>query len=50
MRRIEDGSSRQVTFLKRRNRLLKKAFQLSVLNDAEVTLMVFSPLASYMNL
>ncbi|KAL2924538.1 Agamous-like MADS-box protein AGL14 [Bienertia sinuspersici] len=50
MRRIKNDSSRQVTFLKRRNGLLKKAFQLSVLDDAEVTLMVFSPLASYINL
>ncbi|KAL2928396.1 MADS-box protein SOC1 [Bienertia sinuspersici] len=50
MRRIKNDSSRQVTFLKRRNGLLKKAFQLSVLDDVEVTLMVFSPLGSYINL
>lgn len=43
MKRIEKDSSRQVTFSKRRNGLLKKAFELSVLCDAEVALMVFSP-------
>lgn len=43
MRRIENDSSRQVTFSKRRNGLLKKAFELSVLCDAEVALIIFSP-------
>ncbi|KAI8025351.1 MADS-box protein SOC1 [Camellia lanceoleosa] len=43
MRRIENATSRQVTFSKRRNGLLKKAFELSVLCDAEVALIVFSP-------
>jgi hypothetical protein len=43
MRRIENTTSRQVTFSKRRNGLLKKAFELSVLCDAEVALVVFSP-------
>jgi len=43
MRRIENSTSRQVTFSKRRNGLLKKAFELSVLCDAEVGLIVFSP-------
>lgn len=43
MRRIENAASRQVTFSKRRNGLLKKAFELSVLCDAEVALIVFSP-------
>ncbi|WJX88913.1 hypothetical protein P8452_70953 [Trifolium repens] len=42
MKRIENESSRQVTFSKRRNGLLKKAFELSVLCDAEVALIVFS--------
>ncbi|XP_072968399.1 MADS-box transcription factor 50-like isoform X1 [Typha angustifolia] len=42
MRRIENATSRQVTFSKRRNGLLKKAFELSVLCDAEVALIVFS--------
>lgn len=43
MKRIENTTSRQVTFSKRRSGLLKKAFELSVLCDAEVALMVFSP-------
>ncbi|KAB2052285.1 hypothetical protein ERO13_A12G102700v2 [Gossypium hirsutum] len=43
MRRIENNTSRQVTFSKRRNGLLKKAFELSVLCDAEVALIIFSP-------
>uniref|UniRef100_A0A2P2M8Z7 MADS-box protein SOC1 isoform X1 n=1 Tax=Rhizophora mucronata TaxID=61149 RepID=A0A2P2M8Z7_RHIMU len=43
MRRIENATSRQVTFSKRRNGLLKKAFELSVLCDAEVALIVISP-------
>ncbi|XP_042421367.1 MADS-box transcription factor 50-like [Zingiber officinale] len=42
MRRIENAASRQVTFSKRRNGLLKKAHELSVLCDAEVALIVFS--------
>ncbi|KAL5565436.1 hypothetical protein UlMin_028600 [Ulmus minor] len=43
MRRIENPTSLQVTFSKRRNGLLKKAFELSVLCDAEVALIIFSP-------
>jgi len=43
MKRIENATSRQVTFSKRRNGLLKKAFELSVLCDAEVAVIVFSP-------
>ncbi|XP_039042540.1 MADS-box protein SOC1-like isoform X2 [Hibiscus syriacus] len=42
MRRIENATSRQVTFSKRRKGLLKKAFELSVLCDAEVALIIFS--------
>ncbi|XP_022873231.1 MADS-box protein SOC1-like isoform X2 [Olea europaea var. sylvestris] len=42
MRRIENATSRQVTFFKRRNGLLKKAFELSVLCDAEVAVLIFS--------
>ncbi|KAI3458217.1 hypothetical protein Pfo_014880 [Paulownia fortunei] len=38
MKRIENASSRQVTFSKRRNGLLKKAYELSVLCDAEAQL------------
>lgn len=43
VKRIENATSRQVTFSKRRNGLLKKAFELSVLCDAEVALIIFSP-------
>ncbi|KAL5565411.1 hypothetical protein UlMin_028575 [Ulmus minor] len=43
MRRIENPKSRQVTFSKRRSGLLKKAFELYVLCDAEVALIIFSP-------
>ncbi|XP_058210785.1 MADS-box protein SOC1-like isoform X2 [Rhododendron vialii] len=43
MRRIENPTSRQITFSKRRNGIMKKAFELSVLCDAEVALIVFSP-------
>ncbi|KAL1547553.1 agamous-like MADS-box protein AGL19 isoform X3 [Salvia divinorum] len=42
LKRIENVTNRQVTFSKRRSGLLKKAFELSVLCDAEVALMVFS--------
>ncbi|XP_057774445.1 MADS-box protein AGL42-like isoform X2 [Salvia miltiorrhiza] len=42
MKRIENPTSRQVTFSKRRNGLLKKAYELSVLCDAEVSLIIFS--------
>uniref|UniRef100_A0A7N0TFP7 Uncharacterized protein n=1 Tax=Kalanchoe fedtschenkoi TaxID=63787 RepID=A0A7N0TFP7_KALFE len=42
IKRIENVTSRQVTFCKRRNGLMKKAYELSVLCDAEVALMVFS--------
>ncbi|KAH7850128.1 hypothetical protein Vadar_028319 [Vaccinium darrowii] len=43
MKRIENPTNRQITFCKRRNGILKKAFELSVLCDAEVALIVFSP-------
>ncbi|KAG8054147.1 hypothetical protein GUJ93_ZPchr0001g31077 [Zizania palustris] len=43
MRRIEDKASRQVRFSKRRAGLFKKAFELALLCDAEVALLVFSP-------
>ncbi|KAI3757554.1 hypothetical protein L6452_05094 [Arctium lappa] len=42
VKRIENATSRQVTFTKRRNGLLKKAYELSVLCDAEVALIIFS--------
>lgn len=42
IKRIENTTNRQVTFCKRRSGLLKKAYELSVLCDAEVALIVFS--------
>ncbi|XP_048441158.1 MADS-box protein CMB1-like isoform X2 [Pyrus x bretschneideri] len=42
LKRIENKINRQVTFAKRRKGLLKKAYELSVLCDAEVALIVFS--------
>ncbi|KAL1337962.1 hypothetical protein HN51_032636 [Arachis hypogaea] len=42
LKRIENKVNRQVTFSKRRNGLLKKAYELSVLCDAEVALIIFS--------
>ncbi|PWA92861.1 K-box region and MADS-box transcription factor family protein [Artemisia annua] len=42
MKRIEDKSSRQVTFSKRRTGLMKKARQLSVLCDVDIAVLVFS--------
>ncbi|CAI0381275.1 unnamed protein product [Linum tenue] len=43
MKRIENKSSRQVTFSKRRSGLIKKAREISVLCDLQVALLVFSP-------
>ncbi|GMI74638.1 ARABIDOPSIS NITRATE REGULATED 1, AGAMOUS-like 44 [Hibiscus trionum] len=42
IQRIDNSTSRQVTFSKRRSGLLKKARELSILCDAEVGLIVFS--------
>nr|APB03418.1 MADS-box transcription factor 6 [Ginkgo biloba] len=42
LKRIENKINRQVTFSKRRNGLLKKACELSILCDAEVALIIFS--------
>ncbi|KAI4368505.1 hypothetical protein MLD38_017056 [Melastoma candidum] len=42
MKRIENNSSRQVTFSKRRGGLIKKARELSILCDVQVALLVFS--------
>ncbi|KAK2633186.1 hypothetical protein EUGRSUZ_L00383 [Eucalyptus grandis] len=43
MKRIENNTSRQVTFSKRRNGLLKKAFELSILYNTEVALIIVFP-------
>ncbi|GMP70066.1 hypothetical protein CsSME_00029088 [Camellia sinensis var. sinensis] len=42
LKRIENVTNRQVTFSKRKNGLLKKAYELSVLCDAEVAVIIFS--------
>nr|AIC75374.1 MADS-box transcription factor GLOBOSA-like protein [Camellia sinensis] len=41
IKRIEDTSNRQVTYSKRRNGILKKAKEITVLCDAKVSLVVF---------
>ncbi|KAJ3700521.1 hypothetical protein LUZ61_004226 [Rhynchospora tenuis] len=41
--RIDNTTSRQVTFSKRRSGLIKKAYELAVLCDVEVALIMFSP-------
>ncbi|XP_074581552.1 protein VERNALIZATION 1-like [Curcuma longa] len=43
LKRIENKVNRQVTFSKRRSGLLKKAHEISVLCDAQVGLLIFSP-------
>uniref|UniRef100_A0A7N0URQ7 MADS-box domain-containing protein n=1 Tax=Kalanchoe fedtschenkoi TaxID=63787 RepID=A0A7N0URQ7_KALFE len=42
LKRIEDKSSRQVTFSKRKSGLMKKANELSVLCDVDVAVFIFS--------
>ncbi len=42
IKKIENPTSRQVTFSKRRGGLLKKAHELAVLCDAQVALIIFS--------
>ncbi|PIN19712.1 hypothetical protein CDL12_07596 [Handroanthus impetiginosus] len=42
IRRIDNSTSRQVTFSKRRNGLMKKAKELAILCDAEVGVIIFS--------
>ncbi|CAI9093177.1 OLC1v1028614C1 [Oldenlandia corymbosa var. corymbosa] len=42
IKKIEDKNSRQVTFSKRRNGLMKKARELSVLCDVDVAVLIFS--------
>ncbi|XP_078151286.1 agamous-like MADS-box protein AGL104 [Carex rostrata] len=43
IKRIADKTTRQVTFSKRRSGLIKKAYELSVLCDIDVALIMFSP-------
>lgn len=42
IKRIENNTNRQVTFSKRRNGLIKKAYELSVLCDIDIALIMFS--------
>ncbi|KAH9310287.1 hypothetical protein KI387_044692, partial [Taxus chinensis] len=42
VKKIENRTNRQVTFCKRKNGLLKKATELSVLCDAEVALIIYA--------
>ncbi|GJW53902.1 transcription factor, MADS-box [Tanacetum coccineum] len=43
LKRIEDKTSRQVSFSKRRSGLMKKAYELAELCDVDLALLVFSP-------
>uniref|UniRef100_A0A7N0T8X8 MADS-box domain-containing protein n=1 Tax=Kalanchoe fedtschenkoi TaxID=63787 RepID=A0A7N0T8X8_KALFE len=43
IKRIENITNRQVTFSKRRNGLIKKAYELSILCDVDIALIMFSP-------
>ncbi|XP_010269077.1 PREDICTED: floral homeotic protein PMADS 2 [Nelumbo nucifera] len=42
IKRIENSTNRQVTYSKRRNGIMKKAKEITVLCDAEVSLVIFS--------
>ncbi|KAG6776029.1 hypothetical protein NC652_014129 [Populus alba x Populus x berolinensis] len=43
IKRIESNTDRQVTFSKRRNGIIKKAYELSALRDIDIALAMFSP-------
>ncbi|XP_028553680.1 agamous-like MADS-box protein AGL66 [Dendrobium catenatum] len=43
IKKIENNTNRQVTFSKRRNGLIKKAYEFSVLCDIDIALIMFSP-------
>lgn len=42
IRRIENQTSRQVTYTKRRSGILKKAHEITILCDAKVSVIIFS--------
>ncbi|KAL2629957.1 hypothetical protein R1flu_014643 [Riccia fluitans] len=43
IKKIENPTNRQVTYSKRRNGLIKKAYELSVLCDIDIAVIMFSP-------
>ena len=43
LKKIENQTYKNITFAKRKNGLIKKAYELSTLCDVEVALIVFSP-------
>ncbi|XP_059068977.1 MADS-box protein FLOWERING LOCUS C-like [Cryptomeria japonica] len=43
IKRLENSNNRQVTFSKRRNGIIKKAKELSILCDVDIALIMFSP-------
>lgn len=43
IKRLESSSNRQVTYSKRRNGIVKKAKELSILCDIDIVLLMFSP-------
>ncbi|RWV94439.1 hypothetical protein GW17_00043024 [Ensete ventricosum] len=42
IKRIENSTNRQVTFSKRRNGIIKKAREISILCEAQVSVVIFS--------
>jgi len=42
IKRIENASNRQVTYSKRKNGIIKKAKEITVLCDAQVSLVIFA--------
>ena len=49
IKRIENSSNRQVTYSKRRNGIIKKAKEITVLCDAKVSLIIINPSSGKMS-